>query len=138
MHVLPKSPAAQRSSSLPAQHPPRPRHLRLPYAPTLSSSYPSLPPSPPQYDAFLASHGAQRSHASLAEYHRRKEVFRSNLAMIRQHNAANRSFTMAMNRRAGGALGTRWEGRASFAASWSSLQLLALRRRCRANLPPSC
>lgn len=59
----------------------------------------SLPPSAPQYDAFLASaHGAGRSHASLAEYRRRAALFSDNLHMIREHNAANRSFTMAMNR----------------------------------------
>ncbi len=54
---------------------------------------------PLQYDAFLSSsHGIGRSHASLADYEHRAALLRANLRMIEAHNAANRSFTMAMNR----------------------------------------
>jgi hypothetical protein len=50
------------------------------------------------YDKFLSVHGAGRWHASLAEYTRRRDIYAGNAAMIQAHNAANRSYTMAMNR----------------------------------------
>ena len=52
----------------------------------------------PVYDAFLSSHGAARRHGSLAEYRRRAELHAANAARIEAHNAANRSYTMAMNK----------------------------------------
>ena len=51
-----------------------------------------------EYDEFLSTHGVQRRHSSLAEYRLRSSIFERNSDMITQHNAANRSFTMSMNR----------------------------------------
>ena len=50
------------------------------------------------YDSFLAAHGAGRALRSLGEYAMRAELFRSNAALIAAHNAANRSYTLRMNR----------------------------------------
>lgn len=51
-----------------------------------------------RYDDFLLTHGVKRKHASLSEYRLRSSIFEKNSAMIAQHNAANQSYTMAMNR----------------------------------------
>jgi C1A family cysteine protease len=52
-----------------------------------------------EYDAFVATgHGRGRVHANLQEYRHRASLFQKNTAMIAQHNAANKTFTMAMNK----------------------------------------
>jgi C1A family cysteine protease len=52
-----------------------------------------------EYDAFLTTgHGRGRTHANLQEYRHRLSLFQKNSAMITQHNAQNKSFTMAMNK----------------------------------------
>jgi Papain family cysteine protease/Cathepsin propeptide inhibitor domain (I29) len=52
-----------------------------------------------EYDVFLTTgHGRGRTHASLQEYRHRLSLFQKNSAIITAHNAANKSFTMAMNR----------------------------------------
>jgi C1A family cysteine protease len=53
----------------------------------------------PEYNAFLSSsHGSSRRLRSLKEYHTRKAIYMTNLQMINDHNAANRSYTMAVNK----------------------------------------
>jgi hypothetical protein len=60
----------------------------------------SFPPAPAlQYDEFLASAGAGRSHASLADYQQRAALFRANQALIEAHNARpDCTFDMAVNK----------------------------------------
>ncbi|EFN54048.1 hypothetical protein CHLNCDRAFT_136123 [Chlorella variabilis] len=52
-----------------------------------------------QYDVFLAGHGAARSHASLPDYQRRRELFHASRRLIEAHNARrDRQYTLEMNR----------------------------------------
>ena len=56
-------------------------------------------PVPLQYDVFLAGHGAARSHASLPDYQRRRELFHASRRLIEAHNARrDRQYTLEMNR----------------------------------------
>ena len=52
-----------------------------------------------EYDAFLTTgHGRGRKHASLLEYRHRLGLFKENSMTIQTHNAAGKSYTMAMNK----------------------------------------
>lgn len=90
--------AAMGDAGLSAVKPRLPRPLRSAHRPPCLTASAAPLIHPVQYDAFLATHGAARFHASLGEYHARRELLASNQRLIEEHNAGNRSYTLAMNK----------------------------------------